>query len=234
MSKLDKLNAYARRWGWRRTAYAIVMRAATKVLGLEVYVLRICEAPEQSLDSPCQLAGVTFRLVSDEELLSTVDDIDLLLRDEFVRSAMDRGDLAFGAFHEGVLIAYVWCSTGTAFHYKDCWVRVMKPYSYSYNSFTRPEFRGQRLVPALLMYADQEMRKKGYTHRVGIVAVTNFASLRAGKHMGTQNIGHVGFMKWFGRYHFFRSGPAAEIGFQFFQPSREQSSLERSRRKSST
>jgi hypothetical protein len=71
------------------------------------------------------------------------------------------------------------------------------------------------------MYSDHEMRKKGYTHRAGIIAVTNFASLGMGKHMGSHTIGHVGFLKWFGRYHFFRSGPAADIGFQFFQPSRE-------------
>jgi hypothetical protein len=229
MSKLDKLKAHIQRWGWRRTAYALVMRAASKFLGLEVFVLRARETPEQALGSQCELPGVTFRLISDEELLSSVDDIALPLQDEFVRPAMDRGDLAFGAFHEGVLIAYAWRPTGSAPHYDDCWVRVARPYSYSYNSFARPEFRGQHLVPALIMYSDHEMRKKGYTHRVGIIAVTNFASLGMSKRMGSQYIGHVGFVKWFGRYHFFRSGPATDIGFQFLQPS-----IERSRRKSST
>ena len=221
MSKLDKLKAHIQRWGWRRTAYALVMHAASKILGLEVYALRSREAPEQGLGSQCKVPGVTFRLVSDEELLSSVDDIALPLQDEFVGPAMDRGDLAFGAFHEGVLIAYVWRSTGSAPHYDDCWVHVARPYSYSYNSFTRPEFRGKHLLPALMMYSDHDMRKKGYTHRVGIAAVTNFASLRMGKHMDSHTIGHVGFLKWFGRYHFFRSVPAADIGFRFFQPSRE-------------
>ena len=234
MSILDKLKSHVRRWGWWRTAYALVMRGAAKFLGLEVYVLRTRETPEQGSHSESELPGVTFRLISDEELLSSVDDIGLLLQNEFVRPAMDRGDLAFGAFHEGVLVAYVWRSTGTAYHYDDCWVRVTEPYSYSYNSFARPEFRGKRLVPALIMYADDEMRKKGYSHRVGIVAVTNYASLRMGEHMDSHDIGRVGFINWFGRYHFFRSGPAAEIGFQFYQPSRLQSSAERSRRKSST
>lgn len=221
MSKLDKLKSHARRWGWRRTAYALVMRAASKFLGLEVYALRTREAPEQELGNQCKLPGVTFRLVSDEELLSSIDDIALPMQDEFVRPAMDRGDLAFGSFHAGVLIAYMWRSTGAAPHYDDCWVRVARPFSYSYNSFARPEFRGQHLVPTLINYSDHEMRKKGYTHRVGIIAVTNFASLGMGKHMGSHTIGHVGFLKWFGRYHFFRSGPAADIGFQFFQPSRD-------------
>lgn len=234
MSKFEKLKAYLRRWGWWRTAYTVVMRAAAKFLGLEVYVLRTRETPEQGSSGEAELPGVTFRLISDEELLNTVDDIALLLKDEFVRPAMDRGDLAFGAFHEGVLIAYVWRSISSAFHYDDCWIRVKEPYSYSYNSFARPEFRGKRIGPALIMYADDEMRKKGYSHRVGIVAVTNYASLRMGEKMGSQNIGHVGFVKWFGRYHFFRSRPAANIGFQFFQPSRLQPSAERSSRKSST
>lgn len=195
------------------------MRAASKLLGLEVFVLRTREAPEQAFNNQCKLPGVTFRRVSDEELQSAVDDAALPLQDEFVGPAMDRGDLAFGAFHEGVLIAYAWRSTDSAPHYADCWIRVARPYSYSYNSFARPDFRGQRVVPALIAYSDHEMRQLGYTHRVGIIATTNYASLGMGKHMGSQNIGRVGFLRWFGRYRFFLSGPAKEIGFRFFQPS---------------
>ena len=221
MSKLDKLKAHIQRWGWRRTAYALVMRAASKFLGLEVFVLRTRATPEQSVSSQCELPGVTFRLVSDEELLSSVSDTALPLNDEFVRAAIDRGDLAFGAFHEGALIAYMWRSTGSAPHTEDCWVRVARPYCYSYNSFVKPEFRGRHLVPVLILYSDQEMLKKGYTHRAGIIAVTNFPSLGMGKHLGSYVIGHVGFLNWFGRYLFFHSRPAADIGFQFFQPSRE-------------
>ena len=221
MSKLDKLKSHARRWGWWRTGYWLVMRAASKYLGLEVFVLRIRATPEQGVSNQCELPGATFRLVSDEELLNSAIDAALPLDDEFVRAAMDRGDLAFGVFHEAALIAYVWRSIDSAPHYDDCWIRVPRPYSYSYNSFARPEFRGQHLVPALILYSDYEMMKKGYTNRAGIIAVNNFPSLGMGKHLGSHTIGHVGFVRWFSRDIFFRSRPAADIGFQFFQPSRE-------------
>jgi hypothetical protein len=197
------------------------MRTASKYFGLEVFVLRTRATPEQSGRNQCEVPGVTFRLVDDEELLKSAIDTALPLDDEFVRAAMDRGDLAYGAFHEAELIAYSWRSIDSAPHYDDCWIRVPRPYSYSYNSFARPEFRGQHLVPALILYSDHEMMKKGYTHRVGIIAVTNFPSLGMGKHLDSHIIGHVGFLRWFSRYLFFRSRSAADIGFQFFQPSRE-------------
>ena len=131
------------------------------------------------------------------------------------------GDNHYVVRNDSSLIAYAWRAIGSAPHYDDCWVCVEDPYSYSYNAFTKPEFRGQHLVPALLMYSDQEMRKSGYTHRAGIVAVSNYASLAMSKHMDSQNIGHIGFVKWFGRYRFFRSRSAAKIGIRFCQPSRE-------------
>ena len=221
MSKLDKLKSHARRWGWWRTAYWLVMRTASKYLGLEVFVLRTRAIPERGNSNQCELPGVTFRQANDEELLKSAIDTALQLDDEFVRAAMDRGDLAYGAFREAELIAYVWRSTDSAPHYDDSWIRVARPYSYSYNSFARPDFRGQHLVPALILYADHEMMTKGYTHRVGIIDVTNFPSLSMGKHLDGHTIGHVGFLKWFGGYRFFRSGPAVDVGFQFFQPSRE-------------
>lgn len=221
MSKLDKLNSHARRWGWWQTGYWLVMRTASKYLGLEVFFLRTRATPERSTSNQCELPGVTFRLANDEELLKSATDTALPLDDKFVRAAMGRGDLAYGAFHEAELIAYVWRSTGSAPHLDDCWIRMARPYSYSYNSFARPDFRGQHLVPALILYSDHEMMKRGYTHRAGIIAITNFPSLGMGKHLDSHTIGHVGFLKWFGRYHFFYSRSAVDIGFQFFQPSRE-------------
>ena len=57
-----------------------------------------------------------------------------------------------------------------------------------------------------------------YTHRIGFIAVTNFASLAMGDHMGTRTFGYIGYFEWFGRYIPFRTKAVAEIGAEFFEP----------------
>ena len=214
MSKLDRLKAHFWRWGWWRTLYFIVMRVAARYLGIEVFVVRVRATAETSSENPCTLPGVTFREATIDELLDFVASPEVLLDHKFVNDAIGRGDLAFGAVRDGSMLAYLWRSTSTAPHNRDCWIKVTPPYSYSYNSFTTPEFRGQRIVPGLLLFSDNEMMKKGYTHRAGIVATSNFASLAMGKHLGSKIIGRVGYIKWFNRIRFFRSRSVAEVGFK--------------------
>jgi hypothetical protein len=214
MSKLDRLKAHFGRWGIWRTLYFIVMRVAARFLGIEVFVVRARSTAATSPENPCTLAGVAFREAELDELLEFVASPEVLLDEKFIKAAIGRSDIAFGAFKDGSMIAYLWRSTSTAPHNRDCWVRVSPPYSYSYNSFTKPEFRGQRIVPGLLLFSDDEMRKKGYTHRAGIVATTNFASLAMGKHLGSRVVGRIGYINWFGRIRFFRSRSVADIGFE--------------------
>ena len=213
MSKLDKLNAHIRRWGWWRTLYFLVMRAAARYLRLELFVLRVRDTAATNPENPCRLSGVIFREVDADEILALARDPDVPLGRGFVRAATRRGDLAFGAFKDESLIAYLWRSTTTAPHNDACWVSMSAPYSYSYNSFAKPEFRGQRIVPGLLLYSDEEMMKKGYTHRAGIVATSNFASLAMGKHLGSQVIGRIAYANWFGRIRYFRSRSVTATGF---------------------
>jgi hypothetical protein len=192
------------------------MRIASRFLGLHVFVVRTKLATVE-VDDPCEMTGLEYRRLDTESLMKWVDDPELDLDADFLSAASERGDIAFGVLADSVLIAYVWRSVKSAPHTGDLWVRVGRPYGYSYKSYTRPTYRGNHIVPALILYSDQEMLKLGYTHRAGFIAVTNYASLELGKHMGSDSIGYIGFLKWFGRYFFYRSRLVAEIGFEFFQ-----------------
>ena len=97
------------------------------------------------------------------------------------------------------------------------WVRVPHPYNYTYNSYTRPSHRGQRISPALHLFSDAEMQERGFTHRAGFVAVHNAASLTMGKHMGSKVIGKAGYLDWFGKQVPFRTPGVKKIGFEFFE-----------------
>jgi hypothetical protein len=162
-------------------------------------------------------SGITLKLITPEQLLLSTNVPELLLTREFVQAAIDRGDLAFGAFDGPTLVSYVWRTFTSAPHADNLWVRVNKSYCYAFNSFTLPRYRGQRIGPATHIFSDVEMFKLGFANRAGFVAIGNTASLAMGKHMGTKPIGYAGYLKWFGHVYPFRTKAVREIGFEFFE-----------------
>lgn len=215
-TKIANLKADANRWGWIRSLYNRVANHTGRYLGIHVHVVRTTAMIDKP-QYPSTLPGITYRIIQTEGLVKASSDTELKLSRDFVQAAITRGDIAFGAFDGSVLVAYVWRSLGAAPHTKNLWVRVNRPYCYAYNSFTRPSYRGRHIMPAIILFSDVEMLKQGYQYRAGFVAITNSASLAAGKHMGSNPIGYAGYVKWFGRYFPFKTRAAKKIGFEFFE-----------------
>jgi len=195
------------------------MRGAGAYLGIHVILVRTRFTTED-VSNPCDLPEIEFQQIDSDTLSRAINDPELDVDQEFVQAAIYRGDLGFGAFDRSQLVAYVWRSTTSAPHTDDLWVRFERPYCYAYKSYTRTDYRGNHIVPALILYSDEEMLKKAYTHRVGFFAVTNFASLAMGDRMGSRTIGYAVYLHWFGRYFFFQSRQVANIGFEFFESPR--------------
>jgi hypothetical protein len=192
------------------------MRRAERYLGIHIHVVRstaMIENPRYPSIPP----DITLRLIPPNELMTHISNPALLLSREFVQSAIDRGDLAFGAFDGPTLVSYVWRTFTSAPHTRNLWVRVTQPHCYAYNSFTLPEFRGQRIAPAIHIFSDVEMFRRGFTNRAGFVAIANSASLAMGKHMGSRAIGYAGYLNWFGRVFPFRTKAVRDIGFEFYE-----------------
>lgn len=214
-TKLAKLKVDLNRWGWHRSLFSHVASFAARHLGIHIHVVRTCSLAANP-PYPTTLPDITYRLIKAEELVHASSDPDLGLRRDIVEAAIARGDFAFGAFDGSVLAAYVWRTLTSARHTDDVWVRVNKPYAYAYKSFTRSGYRGNRLMPSVLLFSDREMLKHGYTHRAGFVAIYNLPSLAAGKHMASKVIGYAGYLDLFGRYFPFRTQAVKNIGFEFF------------------
>ena len=219
MSKLRKLKSHLRRWGWLRTAFMLVMRAVN-AMGLHVFVIRTRHV-DRSVRNPCDLPTVEFRQPSIEEVMGLAKDASLDLDQEYLEAARGRGDIAFCAFDGASLIAYTWRTLTIAPHTGGLWVRVAKPYCYSYKSFARPAYRGHHLAVGLILYSDEEMLKQGYTHRAGFISVSNFPSLAMRDRLLSANVGYAGYIEWFGRYFTFRTRGIKDIGFEFFVPEEE-------------
>jgi len=204
-------------YGWMRTFFKTAIWGAERYLGIHIFVVRV--RPMEHMPSlPCTLPSIDFRLIQKDELLGASSDSELGLDLDFVQSAIERGDLAFGAFDESRLVSYVWRSVKSAPHEKNVWVDVDRPYCYAYKSFTRQSHRGCRLSPSVHLASDAYMFKKGYTHRIGFVSIINFPSLAAGKHMGSNPIGYAGYLSWFGRRLFFATRAVKNTGFEFCEP----------------
>jgi len=217
-SILDRLKSHAQRWGWLRTFYRLVLQIGSDYLGINAVLVR-GRLLSAEFDNPITLADIELRQIEPEELESSIDDPELDLDRKFVDAALERGDIGFGAFDKSQLVAFTWRTMTSAPHTDRLWVRAGHPYSYAYKSFTRRDYRGNRLLPALILYSDAEMLKLNYTHRVGFIALANFASLATGSYHGSRKIGYAYYLNWFGRYFCFRTRGVKDIGFELFERS---------------
>lgn len=169
----------------------------------------------ENLPSPCTLRGITYRLITEPELVgaSPLHNLDR----DFVRQANDRGDIAVGAFDGSELVGYVWRAAGSAPHTDDLSVSVDHPYNYAYKSFVLPKYRGHHIAPALVLASDAEMFLRGYTHRAAFIAMHNHSSISMGKYQNTTAIGYAAYIEWFGFRVMFRTRRVKNIGFKFFE-----------------
>jgi GNAT superfamily N-acetyltransferase len=194
-----------------------VMARLQRYAGLYIYRIGvrplIRHPPEPNLPS-----GISLRVVQREELLKAAGDPELDMPPDFVRGALARGDMAFGAFEGDRLVGYSWRTFTAAPHTEDLWIRVDRPHFGGYKAFTRPSYRGKRIHPAIALFSDAYLLERGYTAEVGVVDISNFSSLGTARFLGRQRIGFAGYVKWFGHYVQFRTSAVRKIGFEFFKP----------------
>lgn len=206
---IDSLRADARRWGWGRSLWSRVLSRMLRLAGLSVYQIHLRPLAGSEPSSP---RGIALRVVQPEELHRATADPELDLGADFVRGALGRGDLAFGAFEGDRLVGYTWRTFTAAPAFDGLWISVDRPYQYSYKGFTRRSHRGRDLHAAITCLADRHLLAQGYTAEVGIADVSNFAGLGLARRMGRRRIGYVGRLKWFGARSVFRTPAVKRLG----------------------
>jgi len=124
--KLQGLREEIKRWGWMRVLFKWLMWCLRKYAGL--YVYRVNNRPlSEHVGTPELPGGITLAIVPPGKLWDAAADPALEMEPDFVRAALARGDLAFGAFDGDRLIAYVWRTFTAAPHQAGLWVRVDRP-----------------------------------------------------------------------------------------------------------
>ena len=201
-----------RRWGVSRTLHKRFMLAIRPHLVL----CRVHSRPLSSQPPKPPPTGFEARIVREGELMAASADEQLGLSADFVRSALARGDVCIGAFHDGRMVSYVWRSFTCAPHTDGLWVRFRKPFRYGYKAFTLPEFRGRHLQDPLARLLDAYCIERGFAFSIGFVETHNYPSIASDERRGSRLLGWVGYLKLFGRTVTFRSPGAARCGFGFF------------------
>ena len=167
-------------------------------------------------------AQFEFRPLTRPELLRLCADADYEIGATWVRSALARGDVCFGALHSGRVAGYVWLAYSAARYTDKVWIRTDPASRYTYKAFVRPEYRGLGLAQELYRRADASALARGRTRAVMVVQADNLASLRAARRDGFSIVGYAGHIACRGGALAFRSPGARRFGFEFYsvQPPR--------------
>ena len=206
----------ASRMGWGRALLARALSRLERLFSLSVYCVNVRTLKDRSDAAPS--TGITYRKLNAAELLAAADHIDLDLAPEFISEAMERGDLAWGAFEHDKLVGYTWRAASQAPFMDGLWVRVPHPLQYGYKSYTRPSHRGRGIYPAVGRVADEQSMQLGYPAMLHLVDIANIPSLRAANELGSKTSGYAGYVKLFGRRLTFRTPGARSIGVELYMP----------------
>jgi len=213
----EYLRAEIKRWGWMRMLFKWLMRSLGKYAGLHIY--RVNKRPLGGYPgSPDLPSGISLAIVPPGKLLDAAVDPELDMDPNFVRAALARGDLAFGAFDGDLLIAYVWRTFTAAPAEDGLWVRVDRPCHYAYKAFTLPSYRGKRIHIAISLLCDKYFMERGYAAEVGFSEISNYPSIAAAKFLGRRRVGFAGYVRCLGRRISFRTPGLKKLGFEFFEP----------------
>lgn len=215
-TKLENFRADLRRWGWMRSLFIRVVSALRKYAGVHIYRVNLRPLVRGPFE-PNLPSGITVRLLQPAELLKAAHDPELDMHSDFVRNALARGDIAFGAFEGDRLVGYTWRTFTAAPHTGGLWFRVDQPYQYSYKAFTRPSHRRKHIHVAITFVADTHLLERGYIAEVGFLEISNFASRRVANYLGRRGIGYAGYGKWCGSCIRFRTPAVKKIGAGFFR-----------------
>jgi hypothetical protein len=216
---LQSLHTDASRAGWALALLVRVIARLEKSLGVWIYRVNIRQLGEPAPQPDRLPEGITMvRALTEADLLEGVKDDDMELEPGFIRAALARGDLSWGAFEGDKLVGYTWRSPATAPFRDEIWIRIGYPLHYVYKSYTRTTHRGKGIHIAITRVADQHMLEMGRPAEVGFVDISNIQSLRAARSLGRRKVGWAGYLKLFGRGFTFRTAGVAATQTEFFVP----------------
>jgi hypothetical protein len=163
-------------------------------------------------------AGVSYRLLSAEDLERFCADPGLELSDAFVRAASARGDVCVGAFEATRPVGYAWLAFAAAPYEDSVWVKFDLRACYTYKAFVRAGWEGRDIDRALRIVADDLCIWSGKSFAISFIDSRNQRSLAEARRTGAQTVATAGYMEPIGMNWALRSPGAERFEFSFFKP----------------
>lgn len=161
---------------------------------------------------------IQCRELDEDEVLAFAADPALELDRQWVRETFARGAVCLGALKDGRLVGYSWLAYGGTPYAAGVWVEIDRSLRYSYKSFVRPEYRGQRIIQALHALGDRPELWRGRRASVSFVTSDNFASLSSLERVGARVVGYASYARVFGMLVAFRSPGVRRAGIRLRPP----------------
>jgi len=189
---------HLKRHGFLRTAFRLCNQSVNKVFTLKFrhlikFDLKALNNNNLTIDDRFQVTRL------DPDWLSRNVDLEEYQMDEgFISRVRRKRDICFGILNNGKVAGYTWYSNKPSLLLDgELELRFGDKYLYEYNSFTHPDYRGQRLVSIGFSTATRELIELGYDHLIGVVAFDNFNSLKSLYRKGGKKVGKFIFIKFF-------------------------------------
>jgi hypothetical protein len=189
----SKIRKEIRHLGLVRTACRIFMEAVNVCFGLRI--IRVFKKEIFDPDFLESNEAFQYKFLDESQMFELARNPDNHLTEDFVRTALEKGDECYGGFDGEALACFCWYSNkptddeGLTLHFGP-------DYYYGYAGFTHPKYRGRRLSTIRGNRARREHLRRGFKGEVFTINFHNFRSLRsASASSGLQDIGYVVALK---------------------------------------
>jgi hypothetical protein len=212
------------RYGPGAVAHDIGYRAINTLADLQI--LKGMTAQLNDVRDPNLFKAPEFegRFVSPDEL-AQISEARHGLSAEFLRSAKGRGDRCYALFHGDALASFGWYTEMPTPIDQHFVLHFDPAYTYMFNGYTLPAYRGMRLHAVGMCRALREFTEQGKKGLISYVESNNFASLRSVARMGYRIFGSVLALRVAGHSFTHASPGCAEYAFRLEPSSSDSSSI---------
>jgi GNAT superfamily N-acetyltransferase len=183
---------------------------------LGMNVVRVLQRELGATPVPGASGNIECRILSEEQVLGFAFDPQLELSPCWIRNAYAHGGVCVGALERSRLVGYTWLAFEDTQYTAGVWIGLDAKYRYSYKSFVRPAYRGQRIAQALHALADDPSLRRGRRFAVNFVDLDNHRSIAALQRAGSRSIGYAAYAKCFGVVLALRSPALRRAGVRFY------------------
>lgn len=205
------------RWGLPAAAFAAIIEILRSRLYIRIYGIyfRTHSLADSETSSDSAITYGIYDETNANELLMQAKRTELELSEEFVRQAIEKGDICSATLIDGDIVSYGW-SSFSATHDTDGVYAVFPPgYRYGYKAYTLPEYRGRHLRDGTIPLRDKYCAERGCLHSLSYVAVDNYASMRGARRNEVTRVGFAAFYKKGSRFVSYHSSGVRRLGFRF-------------------